>query len=124
MSEKFQKAFRLMLSTTHPGECVAARDGLVKIAKTNGHDIHQLVAVLAKALTTVIPGDKPEPDPPEPNDHRDKAEYIWERFENWSFKLNEREREFVVQMTTRRWRPTERQASWLNDIYKRAKRTA
>src|SRR4029453_316394 len=78
MSEKFQKAFRLMLSTTHPGECVAARDGLVKIAKTNGHDIHQLVAVLAKALTTVIPGDKPEPDPPEPNDHRDKAEYIWE----------------------------------------------
>ena len=46
MADKLHKTFLLMLDTTSPGEIVAARDALVRLARTEGHDVHSLARAL------------------------------------------------------------------------------
>jgi hypothetical protein len=110
MSDKMHKAFLLMLSATSPGEIVAARDALVRLAQTKNYDVHSLARTLdlnksrapgAQKLTT-----------------RQMATHCWEEFEAGNATLSEKEQKFVREMM--HWRkPTEKQVDWLEGIYER-----
>ena len=43
---KLHKTFLLMLSATSPGEIVAARDALLRLAQAKGRDVHSLARAL------------------------------------------------------------------------------
>jgi hypothetical protein len=116
MSDKMHKAFLLMLSATSPGEIVAARDALVRLAQARKQDVHSLARALG--LDRAPNGDaSPKEDD---RDHAEMARFCWAVFEQGA-RLSEKEQKFVNDMIGWR-RPSQKQIDWLTSIYERLKR--
>ena len=103
------KQLLLMLSSSAPGEIVAAAHAITRTLQGAGADWHDLAARLSA--------------PPEPHsrddddDWREICRYCLEREE----LLHPREFEFLYSL--RQWRrsPSEKQFAWLMSIYRRLK---
>jgi hypothetical protein len=110
VSDKVRKAFLLLLSATAPGEIVAARDALVRLALAEKRDVHMLADVLT------LRGDAGKPPSP-----CEMATHCWDMFEQGA-RLSEKEQKFVNEMRT--WaKPSPKQIDWLTSIYGRMKGT-
>ncbi len=115
--DKLHKAFLLMLSATSPGEIVAARDAMVRLAKIEKYDVHQLASSL---ILNRKPNGSAPPDPDE-GSTREMATFCW--YGRDCAHLSEKERKFIEDMMS--WRkPSEKQIDWLKSIYARVKRAA
>ena len=117
MTDKLNKMFLLLLSATEQGEVVAARDAMLRFARTRKHDMYSLARALVldrepKGNAGTKDSDKlgiPE-----------MAYFCWEMFEQGGH-LSEKEQKFVNDMIGWR-RPTQKQIDWLKSIYERLKR--
>jgi hypothetical protein len=110
MTDKVRKTFLLMLSATSPGEIVAARDALVRLAQTKKYDVHSLARALDLNKSRAPGAEKPTT--------REMATHCWEEFDSGNATLSEKEQKFVREMM--HWRkPTEKQVEWLESIYER-----
>ncbi len=108
------------LASDQPGDVVSSAAALVRVLKSEGKDLHDLVKLLSGQPTIVyrdVFRDKPKPE----GEWQAKANYCVER----SDALTAKEKEFVNDMAVRlkhRTEPTERQAAWLDAIWHRLKR--
>jgi hypothetical protein len=108
VSDKLQKAFLLMMRSTIPGETMAARDAVLRLAERDAF-------ALAIALVDGIVASREKPAA------RDMAQRCWAMHLNGAL-LSEKERKFVSDMLT--WgKPSEKQLDWLSKIYDRMRRT-
>jgi hypothetical protein len=116
MDSKLRKTVLLMLSSQHAGEILAARDAVLKIAKTLRLDIHSLTTAFGLALQIPPRGSRSGEI-----SHQEMAMRIAD-WDEMGGALPERERKFVHEMTG--WgRPSEKQLTWLKAIYARAQRS-
>jgi hypothetical protein len=118
-TDRLAKLFRLMMAATSAGEVVNARDGIVRILKTEHQDIHDLANVLLLGL---------QPPPPPVVVASPSVDASACDIAAWcivQLKLNPklpcepREREFLDDMSQRWGEPTDRQAKWLSAIHNR-----
>jgi hypothetical protein len=106
MSDKLQKALLLMLRASIPGEVVAARDSVLRLARMGPHELTSalLIGVNSRAGHGEI-----------------TSQEMASRCVDWHLRnggLSEKEAKFVNEMTN--WRkPTEKQTDWLKSIYER-----
>jgi|SRR5262249_11497623 len=108
--DKLQKAFLLMMRSTVPGETMAARDAVARLAQSEGRDVFALAIALVDGLAASQ--EKPST--------RDMAQRCWAMFLDGDH-LSEKERKFVQDMIG--WRsPSEKQTAWLATIYARMQR--
>ncbi len=115
--DKLHKAFLLMLSATSTGEIVAARDAMVRLAKIEKCDVHDLARSL---ILNRKPNGSAPPNPDE-GSTREMATFCWD--ERGCAHLSEKELKFVQDMMI--WRkPSEKQIDWLRSIYAKVKRAA
>jgi hypothetical protein len=113
--DKLRKAFVLMLGSNKPGEIVAARDAVLRLAQNEWCGLHELAAALIVGLKKVQGAGAREQQ--ECASHVEMAESILDWVECGGH-LSEREHEFVESMVE--WHsPTERQMAWLQKIYRR-----
>jgi hypothetical protein len=107
----------LMLSSTQPGEVVAAANAISRTLKDAGRDWHDL----AGGLLTTAPQVKPR--------QRDESRTGADWYSQYLFcrdrthLLREREAEFVISLGSWRGTPTEKQQAWLDAIYTRLRRS-
>jgi hypothetical protein len=134
VNDTVKKTALLMLGATAPGEVVAARNALLRLAKTRQWDIHKLADAFNRALAV--------PEARQTNGHangraNERARQREEENEEeispqemaaycaeWDERrhgLTDKERDFVHDMMDWRY-PTEKQRAWLTKIYQRAKR--
>jgi len=105
--DKLQKAFLLMMRSTIPGETVAARDAVMRLAQFEGRDAYALAIALVDGLEAKE--EKPST--------REMAQRCWAMFLDGAY-LSEKEQKFVGDMIN--WRkPSEKQTAWLGTIYAR-----
>jgi hypothetical protein len=110
MAEKIEKTVLLMLSATLPGEITAARDALVRQARLRGKDIHDVAKMFIEWMLN-------PPATGEPS-ARDIAAWCLDQFDCGQIKeKDEREYNFVCDMSQRWGPPSEKQAKWLASIY-------
>jgi hypothetical protein len=109
-----------MLSATHAGEVMAARDAVVRLARAQRYDVHKL----ADAFNVALRGNGRAQANGRAHDdelsHLEMAERLqeWDDVRRW---LTEKERKFVDDMAG--WNhPTEKQEKWLRSLYARALR--
>ena len=117
-SVRLTKLFKLMMSAGSAGEVVNARDAIVKIVAAENQDIHDLADVLASGLDPkeAVVWKPPTLDEPA----RDIASWCLFQFENDHLTpQNDREIEFLRDMTKRWGPPSEKQTKWLAAIHNR-----
>lgn len=107
-----------MMSAPSPGEVANARDALVKIVVAERKDIHDLADVLVNGLDPKQATVWKPPSLDEPA--RDIAAWCLFQYENKSATpQNQRELEFLQDMTQRWGPPSEKQTKWLAAIHNR-----
>jgi hypothetical protein len=118
-SDRLVKLFKVMMSANAAGEVVNARGGIVRILQGEKKDIHDFATVLLNGFDPkkqeIVFYKPPSLDEPP----RDIAAWCLFQFEKGYCALNDRELDFVRDMT-RRWGPaSERQIKWLASIHNR-----
>lgn len=116
---QLRKLLLVALSSDQPGEVMNALTMVKAALKRAGLDVHWLADVItASAMpknTSTVSWEPVATDP------RDQLQYCRERSE----LLSRRETEFIESLDEQsldrglRWKPTERQANWLLNIYRR-----
>jgi hypothetical protein len=118
--DKLRQTALLMLSATHAGEVMAARDAVVRLARARRYDVHRLADAFNTALRGNGHAQANGHDDDDELSHRKMAERLqeWDDVRRW---LTEKERKFVDDMAG--WnRPTEKQETWLKSLYARGLR--
>lgn len=111
---KLHKTLLLLLCSTIPGEVVAARDALLRLAGIGPHE-------LAARLLKERPKEKPKWQAPPPPEHQRMAQEIL-AWQVEGGRLSAAEQGFITDMLD--WkRPTEKQMAWLEKIYQRVQGT-
>jgi hypothetical protein len=114
------KKLLLMLSSTQPGEVVAAAGAIGRTLREAGRDWHDL----ARGLLAEAPHPQPRPRRPPPDPDEDAAwRVMWRFCRERQGVLRSREREFIDSLGEWRGRPTETQRAWLSAIYARLRRS-
>ena len=116
--DRLAKLFRLMMSASSPGEIANARDAIMKIVAAERQDVHDLANVLVNGLDPkgAVIWKPPSLDEPA----RDIAAWCLFQYESESAApQNERELEFLQDMTKRWGPPSEKQTKWLASIHNR-----
>src|SRR5262249_49432268 len=104
--------FLLLLGSNKPGEVVAAANALCRTLKSDGHDLHDLVGALNGRI---IYRDKIVYPKIEELSTREIAQLCLDR---GTSRLNDRERQFLEDMSRRYSAPTARQQeAWLFEIH-------
>jgi hypothetical protein len=106
-ADKLQKSFLVMLCATIPGEVVAARNTVLRLSRTDPHDLVAAFTAKTKRPTYDIPV-------------RKMAKLIWE----WMLwgdgtELDDAEQEFVREMMDAH-NPTMAQIAHLEALYRRS----
>jgi hypothetical protein len=119
--DKLRQTLLLMLSSSHTGEIVAARDAILRLAKTQRYDLHNLADALIRGLAIA--------NKSKPNGSRARAQenissqQMAQCCMDWDdlhHRFSDKERDFVEDMVN--WRhPTEKQLAWLKKIYTRTR---
>ena len=110
MRERIEK-FLLLLASDKPGEVVAAAAALCRALKAEGRDLHDLVGALKER---VVYRDKVVYPKVEELSPREIAQLCLEQDTS---HLNDREREFLNDMSRRYSTPTPKQEAWLFAIH-------
>jgi hypothetical protein len=118
-SDKLHKLFKLLLSSTSPGEIVNARDAMLRVVTSNSGDLHSLAEVLVAGLKPEIKTVYRDRAPNKEAHARDVAAWCLEQFEAGALCYGEKERTFVEDMARRYGDPTEKQRAWLAKIFDR-----
>src|SRR5262245_30052132 len=110
------KKLLLMLSSTQPGEIVAAATAIDRTLKAAGRDWHDRAGgLLAEAPQPQPRSRRPPPEPDENTNWRVMLSFCNEH----GYLLRSRESEFITSLGEWRGSPTEKQLAWLCAIYAR-----
>jgi hypothetical protein len=112
---KLHKTMLLMLRATMPGEIVAARDALLRVAQAEKYDVHTMAHELTGALIAWRASGKEKPDT------KQMARFCMTRIEDGA-RVSDKENKFIEDMLGWR-RPSPKQIDWLESIYERLKGT-
>jgi hypothetical protein len=114
--DKLRKAFVLLLGSDKPGEMAAARDAVLRLARSEQCGLHELATALIVGLKRVK--DIGVRARKECTSHAEMAARILDWAECGGH-LSEREHEFVQDMAEWGGQPSEKQMAWLRKIYRR-----
>jgi hypothetical protein len=107
--DKLRKAFLLLMRSSVPGEVIAARDGMLRLAETENCGPYELADALTIGAGRIQDKDNLSP--------QDIARRCWDFHEAGGW-LSEKEQKFVREMM--HWtRRSEKQIAWLESIYAR-----
>jgi hypothetical protein len=106
------------LASDHDGEVVATARAVARVLRSAGLDLHDLTATFRQGAIALPPPKEPPPRP----DFDFERGADWCREHQYDPRLSDRDRGFLRSMC--RWfergkLPTEAQAKWLSDIWKR-----
>jgi hypothetical protein len=115
--DKLRKTLLLMLLSPEPGEVMAAREAVLRMAKNQKLDPHQLALVMTKELVLREKGITVDEmlRSMSQAEARDIARYCWERSDEGR-ALSEREAAFVKDMMNCTYWPSAKQAKWLRSL--------